>query len=217
MKIRRAICGPLAALVGALLLLTTLGITAATATPSSRPKRQATGTITNYVRPVDAQGRLKSGYRIVNILNGADCSQESPYSGDTRRCFAGNDIVDPCWPAAGSVPHVLCQFPPWGQTVWRLNLSTPLGTATPFASAPAWGIELKSGNLCGFAEGATDVIGGERVNYACERNNVWLVGWTIRTHNPWRIQTAVLHNGNFAVGPVQPIKTIWRVQAATFR
>jgi hypothetical protein len=206
-----------AALFGALILLATVGPTAATATPIAQQALQATGTVTRSVRPVDAHGLLKAGYQVVMVLNGANCSEASPYGGDTRRCFAGNDIVDPCWPAAGAVPHVFCQFPPWGRTVWRLNLSTPLGTITSAASPPAWGIELESGNRCGFAEGATDLIHGERLNYVCDRNNVWLVGWIIRKHNPWSIRTAVLKDGNFVLGPIRTIKTVWRAQAATVK
>jgi hypothetical protein len=157
------------------------------AAPTTRQAFQATGTITESVRPVDAQGLLDAGYKVVKVLKWCKLHSGIAVRRRHRRCFAGNDIVDPCWPAAGPVPHVLCQFPPWGKTVWRLNLSTPLGAVTPFASPPAWGIELESGNPCGLAEGATDLLADGRVNYACNRNNVWLIGWTIRTHNPWSI------------------------------
>jgi hypothetical protein len=213
--VRRAIAKPVAAVFAVLALTAPFGGVA-----SSAPPGQATGaakTITHYVRPVNAQGHLNIGYRVVQTLNDATCQQESEFVSEAWRCFAGNYILDPCWAESGGVLRVVCQGIPWVKTVYRLNLSEPLEKVVPYKNSPAWGIRLETGNRCGFAEGATNVIDGLRLNYACQRNNVWLAGWIIRTRNPWRIHTVVQAGGTFKLGAVQSIKTVWRALPAVYQ
>jgi hypothetical protein len=187
---------------------------------SSAPSGQATAaakTITHYVRPVSAGGQLNTGYRVVQTFNGATCQQESEFISETWRCFAGDYIFDPCWAESGGALRVICQGIPWVKTVYRLDLSEPLVKVVPFKHSPAWGIRLETGNRCGFAEGATDVIDGLRLNYACLRNDAWLAGWIIRKHSPWRIQTVVQAGATFKLGAIQPIETVWRALPAVYQ
>jgi hypothetical protein len=51
-----------------------------------------------------------------------------------------------------------------------------------------WGLRLVNGDTCVFAQGATDDVAGERLNYACAKTG-WIIGvpdgstpfWTARS------------------------------------
>ena len=215
MKLRRAGRLPFTVVFGVIVLVTAFGgFASGSATPLGTDSSR---TVTVQVRPVNAQGKLVTGYRVVKASSGASCSQESFFVSEAWRCFAGSAILDPCWAESGGALRVVCQGAPWEKTVWRLNLSEPLAKVRPLKAPPAWGMELATGNRCSFAEGATDVIHGLRLNYACVRNDVWLAGWTIRTHSPWRIQTAVFPSGRLTLGAIQPVSTVWRALPAVFK
>ena len=63
---------------------------------------------------------------------------------------------------------------------------------TPRRDAPtqgdAWGLRLTSGDTCVFVTGATDVVAGERLNYACAKDG-WIIGAPDRSTVTWTAQS----------------------------
>ncbi len=57
---------------------------------------------------------------------------------------------------------------------------------TPGASATPTTLILVGGTTCGFATGATGVVGGMRINYGCSDGR-WLLGEVDRSSPRWRI------------------------------
>jgi hypothetical protein len=111
------------------------------------------------------------------------------------RCFDGNVIRDPCFsnPSASTAagdPVVACVESPWARTAVSLHLDgepSSAGQAAP--GRPPWALQLASGPRCVFAEGASNVVHGRRLNYFCSGRR-YLFG-TPRTSAPtWRIRMA---------------------------
>jgi hypothetical protein len=118
---------------------------------------------------------------------------------DAWRCFIGNSIYDPCFSAGGS--FVLCPVAgPWAPEVVKIVLTRklPRGAANhagdPKRSRP-WAIRTTSGLRCTFLDGATEAVGGKRLNYGC-RAGAGLYGdprratvmWTILARKSGRLE-----------------------------
>ncbi len=146
-------------------------------------------TISTY-RPWTSNG-LRHGFSVAHRAAGSCWTQSLTTSRpDAWRCFIGNDIWDPCFE---STPHSLvaaCAETPFTQRVVLLTLKKPLpseGNATTAMLQPKgepWGLRLTDGDRCTFESGATDVVGGERMNYEC-RGNGWIVGFPDRSKPVW--------------------------------
>ncbi|GCF11324.1 hypothetical protein [Dictyobacter arantiisoli] len=93
---------------------------------------------------------------------------------DAWRCIVGNTIYDPCFSALQQKSYVICDANPAGDTrgmkVTFLD-SLPASTATKNTARP-WILQLSDGTTCTFITGATALINGERVNYACNDQSV---------------------------------------------
>jgi hypothetical protein len=137
-----------------------------------------------------ASGGLQRGFTVLEKAKGScwtrSLSTDRP---DAWRCFQGNDIHDPCFAASGST-IVACAEDPFSKRVVLLRLSKPLadgGNPTTKMLQPKgepWGLLLMSGDRCIFATGATDVVAGERMNYACAKNG-WVIGAPDRSTAIW--------------------------------
>lgn len=109
---------------------------------------------------------------------------------DAWRCFQGNDIRDPCFAGPPRSTLVACAENPFSKRVVLLKLTKPLADAdnpTTRMLQPKgepWGLRLASGDTCVFATGATDAVGGERLNYACAKDG-WLIGAPDRSTATW--------------------------------
>ncbi len=178
----------------------------------------ASRTVTRQVRPVDSKGVLNRGYSVASTKSrSTSCFADSIGVSGAWRCAAGNYIYDPCWAEAGRGIRVVCVGAPWEHRVVRLDLSKRLPRIYPYRNPPAWGMQLETGNQCVFLDGATGVIGGQRINYGCEEHNVSLSGRIGRRHEPWRIQADVLHDGRYVRGAVAPITIVWDAQPSVFK
>jgi hypothetical protein len=116
------------------------------------------------------------------------------------RCFDGNVIRDPCFSdarasTASGEAVVVCVESPWSTAAVSLHLDgapSSAGQAAP-GRAP-WALQLAGGQRCVFAEGASNVVHGRRLNYFCTGKR-YLFG-TPRTSRPmWRIRMARSFSG----------------------
>jgi hypothetical protein len=106
---------------------------------------------------------------------------------DAWRCMAGHYIYDPCFDSPDA-DFVVCPRDPWNGRAVRLYYDTlpERYRNGPGHNSDVWAIKLFNGRKCFFASGASDVIGGVRVNYFCSSNYA-LVGSPKRSRKPWRI------------------------------
>jgi len=82
------------------------------------------------------------------------------------RCFAGDQILDPCF-AAVSRDVVDCYGDPWSKAV-ELTLKSRLPTpGAPLKISQPWALELAGGNRCVATTGTTDFIDQVAMRYQC--------------------------------------------------
>ena len=143
--------------------------------------------------PFAADGSLRADLTTVN--RDGRCfttSSQIPREG-VYRCITGHLLRDPCYldpsvdPNGGS-PVVICPAAPWRTGVVRIVLDGPLPPDEPLGFGPRpWALELAGGARCLFGTGASNVVGGYRLNYACSQHR-FLFG-SPRTSSPtWRIR-----------------------------
>lgn len=169
---------------------------ATAAVAAAAPTQARAGTTTENVRPVTASGTLKPGYHVTDTKRHASCIKGgSETIRNADRCFAGNFVVDPCWPGTngrGRYVADYCLPVPWSHSVLRLK------GAKPHVSGHGrglWALRLRSGARCAFVGGGTSVFHGKRLNFACPHNR-WLVGKPNRTQPTWTImQVTETRNG----------------------
>lgn len=115
---------------------------------------------------------------------------------DAWRCFSGNLVLDPCFSSAHDRGVVVCPEAPWLTDGIEIHLTKPLvaadgNHAAPSSSLQPWALELSSGLRCRFAEGATNVVEGRRLDYFCgSAGNQALWGLPDRASTPWTIPIA---------------------------
>jgi eukaryotic-like serine/threonine-protein kinase len=135
--------------------------------------------------------RLRDGFTVTQKASGS-CWTHSLVTdrADTWRCFEDNDILDPCFARAPSSLTVACAQSPFSHRLVLLSLKKPLAdseNATTRWLQPKgepWGLRLTNGDMCIFATGATDVVAGERMNYACAKDG-WIIGAPDRFAAQW--------------------------------
>lgn len=82
------------------------------------------------------------------------------------RCYAGNQILDPCFAASPAAQEVTCYADPWSQGV-RLVLTKNLPSPAPLAVSHPWALELATGKKCVAATGVVSRIGDLPLLYQC--------------------------------------------------
>ena len=183
-----------------------------TATPAWAAPLEASAppppTVQARVRPVDATGVKAPGYRVVKTLSGAMCSPGSDQVRGAYRCFAGNQILDPCWVEAGATPRVLCLLRPWTHQVYRLRLAAALAPAPVLGLQPIWGVTLAGGNRCLAIDAARTPFHGRFLNYACS-GGVYVLGGIHTQHRVWTATTVRSTKGKLTLGPVVAVVTAW--------
>jgi hypothetical protein len=158
----------------------------------------------------------RQGLHVLPRTQVGDCQGHSIDSNriDAYRCFVGHEIHDPCF-ATGDVPShdVLCPEP-WAKTIVAVRDArglpwTPPGTdpPSPLAGHP-WMLDLSNGARCSFADGASGMVGGLRVNYVCDyrrganpgldRIGGELIGDPDRSGVAWTILFGATHGTNFS-------------------
>jgi hypothetical protein len=180
------------------LVLALAGVLVAGGTSSGRPAgatgRRTVATRTIRISPVTHRGVLRSGWRVTSRRPHGSCEAGSEAVGDgAYRCFAGNLVLDPCW-AQRDGDHVVCAASPWRRVVARIGVRRlPVVRGVP---RNVWGIRLVAGRHCTYLQGASGVVDGQRVNYACGRR-LYLYGEPDRSTPHWRIGAAVFRHGRF--------------------
>ena len=106
---------------------------------------------------------------------------------DAWRCKNGNEIHDPCFRSRDGT-QVACASDDGESSVVLLRLAKPLptvGKATPVEKLTPWALQLSSGARCTYVVGATDVVAGMRLNYACSSGG-WVLDYPSRTQPVWK-------------------------------
>jgi hypothetical protein len=161
----------------------TLALAAPAPASAAAPTQRATYT------PFAAGGALRAGLHAVD--RAGECFTTSSLIGrrGVYRCITGNILRDPCYldPAAAD-PTVICVADPWRRTVVRIALRDPLPADEPIGAAGRpWALELASGARCVFVTGASQLAGGYRLNYVCDRDR-FLFGLPRTSAATWRIR-----------------------------
>jgi hypothetical protein len=127
-----------------------------------------------------------------------DCpsGSEATTRRDAWRCFSGNLVLDPCFSSTHDRGIVVCPEAPWLKDAIKIHLTKPLernfgNHSTPSQSLQPWALELSDGRRCLFADGATNVVEGQRLNYVCgsaSQEALW--GSPNRTSTTWTILSA---------------------------
>ena len=163
-----------------------------------------------HVSPVTSAGIAVRGYRVTSRASGASCEPGSEAIGQAYRCFAGNAVYDPCWPAKTASPTVLCVADPWLRTAAELKVSSALGAipATGPSAGEPWGVQLASGQRCVLAQGAHNEFSGQVVDYYCRPGLALLRGLN-RKPATWTARSVLTRAGKLLGGPVEQIQLAW--------
>ena len=146
--------------------------------------------------PFAADGSLRADLAAVN-RDGRCFTTSSlvPRRQGVYRCITGDLLRDPCYlepsadPAGGS-PAVICASAPWRPGVVRIVLGGALPGDAPGRFGPRpWALELAGGARCLFGTGASNVVGGYRLNYVCS-HRLFLFGSPRRSNPTWRIRAS---------------------------
>jgi len=163
-------------------------------------------------RPFAADGSLRDGLRATPRFGGSCVTGSFLVAGPSAfRCTAATHIYDPCYldPRTSTMERsvMVCVHAPWSRNVLRLRVDGPLsggGAAPP--TGPPWALRLALGRLCLLVGGATSIVGGRRMNYACGKR--YLFGIPDAKQPTWRIRQARTPGGS---GMRQvAIATAWR-------
>ncbi len=147
---------------------------------------------------------------IVDSEVSGSCWEGSMASGgraDAWRCMTGNDIHDPCYTSTSKGREVVCGDP-LSQHVTVIKLTSPLPTSLANQGSgtrdlPS-ALELGDGTRCGMITGASDVVDGMRLNYACIGDMDSVYGDPDRSASPWAVHvrskgSAALHRVNVRI------------------
>ncbi len=146
--------------------------------------------------PFGSHGGMRLDYRASSTLHGY-CWTESIASArsDAWRCMVGNRIFDPCF-TNPSHSRVACADDAFSRSVTLVVLDRPLPRRGPNQSPPLpWALRLANGTRCQVATGATGIVGGMRLNYACSSRG-WVLGDIDRSQEPWRVYYSAKADGS---------------------
>jgi outer membrane murein-binding lipoprotein Lpp len=92
------------------------------------------------------------------------------------RCFAGNEILDPCFVESTSPRSaVACYADPWSRAV-ELTLKAALPTpGPPLKISQPWAIELADGDRCVVTTGTAPILHGLAMRYQCRSGTAGLL------------------------------------------
>lgn len=166
-------CGIAAALLVGLLLAgcarSQNGTGTAGPSASPHPTQTSAGTAVETAikvfAPFDPDGAPVAG---VAARRSGSCFTNSitvPRAG-AYRCFAANQILDPCFAASPSAPTLSCYAAPWSRAT-VLRVSGKLPTTAPLHITRPWAIELSSGQRCVAMTGTTQQLHGVTLGYQC--------------------------------------------------
>ena len=125
------------------------------------------------------------------------------------RCFAGNQILDPCFAPTGTgAPKVLtCYTAPWSPAVQLTLTSTVPQTVKPLTIDRPWALELAGGLRCIATTGTTAVLQGVALGYRCPDGTAGL------RNESGSLRHAVYQATDGAVRDLV-VSVVWRAAAA---
>jgi hypothetical protein len=145
--------------------------------------------------PFTAAGSVRAGLHPIDRAGTCFTSSSVVGRRAVYRCITGNLLRDPCYAdavaeAKRAGPVVVCAAAPWTRTLVRITLETPLpgDPPVPVAGRP-WGLALADGSRCVFVTGASELVGGYRLNYTCSNGRV-LFGLPRTSGATWTIREA---------------------------
>lgn len=154
------------------------------------PSADAARTRVVRINPFNADGDLGRSYRITLRRQG-ECPQPSFRAVGAYRCFARNGVFEPCFPdPAAPDDEVVCLRSPYDKGALRIFLTESPDTRPSRGRLAPWAMTLTSGRRCVFIGGATDVIGGKRLNYFCTNRAALLGTPRKNSRRRWRIGAA---------------------------
>jgi eukaryotic-like serine/threonine-protein kinase len=84
------------------------------------------------------------------------------------RCFAGNEILDPCFAETPSARTVVdCYADPWTAAVQLRLTAAPPTPGAPLKIAQPWAVQLSDGVRCVVTTGTTPLLRGVPMRYQC--------------------------------------------------
>ena len=156
--------------------------------PASLGAAQSTRVV--LFAPFDPTG-LRANLKVTASVHGT-CWIESLASSrpDAWRCMVGkgNSIYDPCFSNEDRT-RVACSEGLFSNRVLVIVLNKALARREGSSERDPWALRLSNGARCMFVTGATDVIAGMRLNYACNTGG-WVLGDPNRSKEPWRVYYA---------------------------
>jgi hypothetical protein len=165
-----------------------------------------------YASPVDILG---DDLLPVSTTQSGRCDQGSDAIGNVNvyRCFAGNDVYDPCW-AEHSGSSVVCVPAPWSASAVRLTasgLSPVISVGATILDQP-WGLKLRNGDQCLAAQGAHDEFQGQTVDFYCAQGGssygLELLRGVNRSAAVWTLQ-GVVRQGSGGQVSTEYVDTAW--------
>jgi hypothetical protein len=159
---------------------------------------------------------LRVWYSVVDVGHG-DC-QASNLSNDPEslRCFASDQVFDPCWASLDAVTAV-CLRDPWDRDVITLTIDNLDQGSNDETNELPWALELAidpaaaDAVRCVFVGGAGATVAGQRVNWHCEQGGTDagdVIGDpAVSTDRPWR----VFYSSPSTAEVVEvEVRTVWR-------
>jgi hypothetical protein len=150
-----------------------------------------------HFAPFDG-GKLARGFKLTKTLRGFCVSGSSAtLRSDAWRCFARDDVVDPCFSAQG-VAWLACPIGDFALNgIAKLSLTRALPRSAANKGKPGtghpWMLHLENGKRCSFLTGKTFLFGGKRVSYGCDRST-FLSGLPDRSRTTWTIRLGIGRN-----------------------
>ncbi len=125
------------------------------------------------VSPVDDNGQLKAGFKVVRRLGHGTCQQGSFMTGVADRCSTPathGSVLDPCWPTADATTYV-CQDKPWRHKVVAVHVSGPAvrGPGRHRQRLP-WGMRIGGHVRCLLDPGSVRRLSGHPLLFHCNHH-----------------------------------------------
>jgi hypothetical protein len=131
----------------------------ATATPITPSLSHSTGTRELTFEPFSAEGASSPALRVSKTVSG-HCIAAGVAGNSSYRCFAGNEIYDPCFARRGvSKGPLLCTSNPAGSGVVRFDVGTLLRTPREGSQESPWAIQISNGQVCVLVDAAWGGLG----------------------------------------------------------
>ena len=114
------------------------------------------------------------------------------------RCFAGNSIYDPCFEDPADDDAAVCIASPHSRSGIRLRGigNADDGTRNDGRGRMPWAVDLRRGQQCTFASGATGGRGERRLNFICDDGS-FLWGSPRRSTRFWTILRSKTYEGRW--------------------